>query len=84
MLKIRLRRMGSKQDACYRVVVSDSRSVPTGRFIETVGTYDPASTPSSLRLDMDKIQGWLDKGARPSSTVKSLIAKVRRQSAATA
>ena len=78
MLKIRLRRMGSKQDACYRVVVSDSRSVPSGRFIETVGTYDPGVEPSAVRLDLTR------KGAQPSSTVKSLISKARKSAAATA
>ena len=84
MLKIRLRRMGSKQDACYRVVVSDSRSVPTGRFIDSLGTYDPGVTPSAVHLDLAKVDEWIGKGAQPSPTVKSLIAKLRKQSAATA
>lgn len=84
MLKIRLRRMGSKQDACYRVVVSDSRSVPTGRFIETVGTYDPGGSPSAVRLDLTRIDAWIGKGAQPSPTVKSLISKARKSASATA
>ena len=78
MLRIRLRRMGAKQEPCYRVVVSDSRSVPTGRFIDTLGTYDPGTSPSDIRLDLEKIDGWIQKGARPSATVKSLISKARR------
>ena len=79
MLRIRLRRMGSKQDACYRVVVSDSRSVPTADFIESLGTYDPGASPSSVRLDLEKVDAWVAKGAQPSSTVKSLINRTRRQ-----
>ena len=79
MLRIRLRRMGSKQDPCYRVVVSDSRSVPTGNFIESLGTYDPGTSPSSVRLDLAKVDAWVAKGAQPSPTVKSLIDKSRRQ-----
>jgi small subunit ribosomal protein S16 len=71
--------MGSKQDACYRVVVSDSRSVPTADFIESLGTYDPGATPSSVRLDLAKVDAWVAKGARPSSTVQSLINKSRRE-----
>jgi small subunit ribosomal protein S16 len=76
--------MGSKQDACYRVVVSDSRSVPTGRFIEILGTYDPGVTPSDVRLDLGRVDAWIGKGAQPSPTVKSLIAKARKSAAATA
>jgi len=76
--------MGSKQDACYRVVVSDSRSVPTGRFVDTVGTYDPGTTPSDVRLDLPKVDSWIAKGAQPSPTVKTLIAKARRGQTATA
>lgn len=79
VLRIRLRRMGSKQDPCYRVVVSDSRSVPTGKFIESLGTYDPGASPSSVRLDLAKVDAWVAKGAQPSPTVKSLIDKSRRQ-----
>lgn len=78
MLKIRLRRMGAKQDPYYRVVVSDGRSVPTGRFVDTLGTYVPGATPPEVRLDLPKIEDWLAKGAQPSPTVKNLIAKARR------
>lgn len=81
MLKIRLRRMGSKKDACYRVVVSDSRRVPTGRFIETLGTYDPGENPSKILLDLERTDAWLAKGATPSGTVKSIISKARRAQA---
>ncbi|MDH3628661.1 MAG: 30S ribosomal protein S16 [Acidobacteriota bacterium] len=77
MLKIRLRRMGSTHSPFYRVVVSDSRVPPTGRFVDTLGTYDPGTSPSSVRLDVDRAQAWIDKGARPSPTVKRLLVKAR-------
>lgn len=73
MLKIRLRRMGSKKDAFYRIVVSDSRSTPRGRFVDTLGTYDPGTDPASIRLDVDRARQWIEKGAAPSATVRSLI-----------
>jgi small subunit ribosomal protein S16 len=70
--------MGSKQDACYRVVVSDSRSTPTGRFVETIGTYDPGTDPATVKIDVKKAEEWIGKGAHPSGTVKSLIERARR------
>ncbi len=73
MLKIRLRRMGSKQDAFYRVVVSDSRSTPSGRFVDVLGTYDPGTDPASVKIDVDRAKEWIRKGAHPSDTVRSLL-----------
>ena len=78
MLKIRLRRMGSKKDACYRIVVSDSRSTPSGRFVDVVGTYDPGTEPASVKLDVEKIEAWIGKGAHPSDTVRSLLQQQKR------
>ena len=77
MLKIRLRRMGSKQDAFYRVVVSDSRLRPTGRFVDVVGTYDPGTDPATVKLDVERAESWIRKGAHPSATVKRLLIKAR-------
>ncbi len=77
MLKIRLRRMGSKQDPFYRVVVSDSRSTPNGRFVDVLGTYDPGSDPADVKIDVAKAEGWIQKGAHPSDTVKSLLARAK-------
>ena len=77
MLKIRLRRMGSKQNAFYRLVVSDSRRTPTGRFVDAVGTYDPGTDPAAVNLDVARIEEWIRKGAHPSDTVKRLLAKAK-------
>jgi small subunit ribosomal protein S16 len=72
-VKLRLARVGSKKNPIYRVVVADSRSPRDGRFIEVVGRYNPQSNPSLIELDLDKVQGWLDKGAQPSEAVARLI-----------
>lgn len=77
MLKIRLRRMGSRQDPFYRVVVSESRSTPQSSFVETLGTYNPATNPETIRLDVMKAEAWIKKGAHPSETVRSLLAKAK-------
>jgi len=73
VLKIRLRRMGTKKKAFYRVVVSDSRLRPTGRFLDIVGTYDPGCDPAAVRLDVARTEEWIRKGAQPSDTVKRLL-----------
>ncbi len=72
-VKIRLRRMGSKKRPFYRVVVADSRSPRDGRFIEELGYYNPISEPAEVKIDVQKAQEWLSKGAQPSDTVKSLL-----------
>lgn len=77
MLKIRLRRMGSKKKAFYRLVVSDSRTRPTGRFLDIVGTYDPGSDPAAVRVDVARAEEWIRKGAQPSDTVKRLLVEAK-------
>ncbi|QFQ91231.1 MULTISPECIES: 30S ribosomal protein S16 [Lacticaseibacillus] len=72
-VKIRLKRMGSKRKPFYRVVVADSRSPRDGRFIESVGYYNPLTEPVDLKLDEDSILDWLQKGAQPSDTVRTLL-----------
>lgn len=72
-VKIRLRRMGSKKRPFYRVVVADSRSPRDGRFIEEIGYYNPISEPAEVKINVEKAQEWLGKGAQPSDTVKSLL-----------
>ena len=77
MLKIRLRRMGTKKAPFYRIVVSDSRSTPTGRFVETVGYYDPGTRPSTVRIDIPRTEGWIRHGAMPSATVQRLLTRAK-------
>ena len=67
--------MGKETKPHYRVVVSDQRCRPTGRFIESVGHYNPFKDPIELRLDKEKILDWIKQGARPSETVKQLLDK---------
>ncbi|MFQ5767823.1 MAG: 30S ribosomal protein S16 [Acidobacteriota bacterium] len=77
MLKIRLRRMGTKHRPFYRIVVSDSRRTPRARFTDVLGTYDPTRNPAAIRLDLPRAEEWMRKGAHPSATVASLLNKVR-------
>ncbi len=72
-VKIRLKRIGKKRQASFRVVVSDSRNATTGSFLEEIGTYDPKPQPSEVEIDEDKALEWLENGAKPSSTVRSLL-----------
>ena len=75
MVKIRLRRVGRKHNPIYRVVVADSRSPRDGSFIEIIGHYNPQTDPATVRIDRDKAQLWLSRGAKPSETVASLLTK---------
>ena len=74
-VKIRLKRMGAKKAPFYRVVVADSRSPRDGRFIETVGTYNPIVKENNVTVDEEKIAKWINNGAQPTDTVKSLLSK---------
>ena len=73
MVKIRLTRKGARNAPFYRVVVADSRSPRDGRFIESLGYYDPTVSPQVVRLNEERARHWLDLGAEPSGTVKSLL-----------
>jgi small subunit ribosomal protein S16 len=75
-VKIRLRRIGAKRKPIYRVVIADSRSPRDGRFIETVGHYNPLVNPPQITVDEERIHQWLKWGAQPTETVKSLLARV--------
>lgn len=72
-VKLRLMRMGKKKQPTYRVVVADSRSPRDGRFIETIGFYDPRQDPSVVRIDRDKADKWLAQGAQPTEAVARLL-----------
>lgn len=78
---IRLRRTGTTKRPAYRVVVADSRSARDGRFIEVIGHYNPLSHPPTLKIEAEKASEWIRKGAQPSSTVKSLLARAGVKSA---
>ncbi|WP_076635953.1 30S ribosomal protein S16 [Lactiplantibacillus plantarum] len=74
-VKIRLKRMGSKKNPFYRIVVADSRSPRDGRFIAQVGIYNPLTEPAQVKLEEEDILGWLNNGAQPSDTVKNILSK---------
>ena len=72
---IRLSRRGSKKRPFYRVVATDSRSPRDGKFLEVLGTFDPLKAEDQFKIDADKTQSWIKKGALPSETVSSLLKK---------
>ncbi len=75
MVKIRLRRMGSKKNAFYRVVVADSRSPRDGRFIEELGYYNPLTNPATIKINEEQAKKWIAEGAQPTETVRSIFKK---------
>jgi len=74
-VKLRLKRMGAKKRPYYRIVAADSRSPRDGRFIETVGTYNPITEPAEIKVDEEKAIKWLKDGAMPTDTVRNLLSK---------
>lgn len=74
-VKIRLKRIGSRKNPYYRVVVADSRSPRDGRFIEEIGTYNPLTEPAEVNIDGEKALKWMLNGAKPSDTVRNLFSK---------
>ncbi|RDU38554.1 30S ribosomal protein S16 [Neobacillus piezotolerans] len=74
-VKIRLKRMGAKKSPFYRIVVADSRSPRDGRFIETVGTYNPVAAPAVVDINEELVLKWLQNGAKPSDTVRNLFSQ---------
>lgn len=75
MVKIRLRRMGSKKKPFYRIVVADSRSPRDGKFIAEVGTYNPMKDPIEFTLKEEEIKKWISNGAQPTDVVNRLLVK---------
>jgi small subunit ribosomal protein S16 len=73
MVKIRLRRRGATKRPTYRVVVADSRSPRDGRFIESIGRYQPLEDPSLIEIDEERALYWLSKGAQPTEQVTNLL-----------
>ena len=76
-LVIRLRRHGARKKPFYRIVVADSRSPRDGRFVEQVGTYDPAFDPPRVTIKGEAAERWIKAGAKPSDTVRKLIKRAR-------
>lgn len=75
-VKLRLKRMGAKAKPFYRIVAADSRSPRDGRFIETVGTYNPVGKENEqVKIDDEKALKWLNNGAQPTDTVRNLLSK---------
>jgi small subunit ribosomal protein S16 len=73
LVKIRLRRMGAKKHPFYRVVVADSRAPRDGKFLEEIGYYDPTKDPAVVKIDEDKAILWIQNGAQPTDTTRSLL-----------
>lgn len=74
-VRIRLSRFGRKRNPFYRIVVQNSESPRDGKFLEVVGTYNPMVNPHVVDIQQEKLQHWLDRGALPTTTVKSLLAQ---------
>ena len=72
-VRVRLTRVGSKKNPIWRVVVADQRSPRDGRFIETIGRYNPQTDPSTIAIDEERLEHWLARGAQPTGAVKQLM-----------
>lgn len=75
-VRIRLTRKGRKKQPFYRIVVADSEAPRDGKFLDIVGTYDPMQNPAAVKIDNEKLDAWMKKGAQPTQTVQSLIRKL--------
>jgi small subunit ribosomal protein S16 len=78
-VRIRLARYGAKKRPFYRIVAADSESRRDGRFIETIGTYNPCVNPPKIDLKLDRYEHWTGQGAKPTETVASIVRKARKQ-----
>jgi len=84
MLAIRLMRMGAKKSPSYRVVVKEKLSKRDGAYVENVGFYNPTREPAEVRLDMERVNYWIGRGAQPTDTVRQLIRQQSKAQAAEA
>ena len=75
MLAIRLRRAGSKKRPFFRIVVADSRAARDSSFVEILGHYNPRTKPAIVDVDKERVDYWLSKGAQPSDSVRTLMAR---------
>jgi len=83
-VRIRLARYGAKKRPFYRIVAADSQSRRDGRFIETIGTYNPCVDPAKIDLKLDRYDHWTAQGAKPTETVASIVRKARNEAQAAA
>jgi small subunit ribosomal protein S16 len=81
-VKIRMKRVGAKNQPVFRIVVADGRSPRDGKFIEEIGTYLPRKKGDNVTMDLERVKYWVSKGAQPSDTVASFIRKATRAAAA--
>lgn len=77
-VRIRLRRVGRKKQPSYRIVVAESTNPRGGTYVDSIGFYDPRRQPAELRLDLARVDYWLERGAEPTATAASLIRKARK------
>ena len=82
MLAIKLMRTGAKKSPSYRVVVKEKQSKRDGAYLENLGTYNPTREPAEIKLDLDRVRYWMEKGAQPTDTVDRLIKASNKQQAA--
>ena len=82
MLAIKLMRTGAKKSPSYRVVVKEKQSKRDGAYLENLGTYNPTREPAEIKLDMDRVRYWMEKGAQPTETVGQLIKASGKEQAA--
>ncbi|MFO1477844.1 MAG: 30S ribosomal protein S16 [Verrucomicrobiota bacterium] len=80
-VKIRMKRIGTKNTPVFRIVVADGRSPRDGKFIEELGTYQPLKKGDNITLDLERAKYWVSKGAQPSDTVASFIKKASKAAA---
>jgi small subunit ribosomal protein S16 len=81
-VKIRMKRVGTKNLPVFRIVVADGRSPRDGKFIEEIGTYQPLKKGDNFNIKLDRAQYWISKGAQPSDTVASFLKKANKATAA--
>jgi small subunit ribosomal protein S16 len=74
-VRIRLRRIGAKKKPFYRVVVADSRSPRNGRFLDTIGWFDPLSNPEKIEINESKAMRWLEEGAEPTDSARAILSR---------
>ncbi|MCX7944664.1 MAG: 30S ribosomal protein S16 [Deltaproteobacteria bacterium] len=77
-VRIRLARIGSKKKPFYRIIVTNSENINLSNHIEQIGFYNPRAEEDNIRVDLEKFDSWIKKGAKPTDTVASLVRKVRK------